>query len=233
MAPNPMQVTVETPDTDQLERDSLTALDTAKAIVITDDGTYQGAAGMLKLVKGRYNELEALRKAITKPLDEAKRNVMDMFRIPLERLKGAEGATKQSMLAYQREQETKRRAEQARLQEIARKEREKLERQAARAEKSGREEKAEDLRQVADSLPDPVVAHAAPKISGLSTRKIYKARVTDKMALIKAVAEGKAPDILLEPNMSALNGQARALKEAFNYPGVELISDDTMAARAS
>ena len=233
MTTNPMQVTVETPDTEKLDRETRMTLANAKAIVITDDDTYQGAASMLKSIKARYNELDAKRKAITKPLDEAKRNVMDMFRIPLEWLKGAEGAAKQSMLAYQREQEATRRAEEARLQEIARKEREMLERKAERAEKAGREERAADLRQVADSVPEPVVAHAAPKVSGLSTRKTYKALVTNKMALIKAVAAGKAPDILLEPNMAVLNGQARALKEAFNYPGVELITDDTMAARAS
>ncbi len=233
METNPMQVTIETPDEERLERESLVVLDTAKAIAIIDDDSYEGAAGMLSRIKARYNELDVMRKAITKPLDEAKRNVMDMFRTPLVRLKSAEGTTKQSMLAYQREQEAKRRAEEARLQEIARKEREKLERQAARAEKAGREERAADLRQVADSVPEPVVAHAAPKVAGMSTRKTYKAAVTDKMALIKAVAEGKAPDVLLEPNMTALNGQARALKEALNYPGVQLIVDETLSSRAS
>jgi hypothetical protein len=227
-----MQVTIATPDAEELERETAMTVGTASAVVIVDDATFEGAAGVLRTIKGRHNELDALRKGITKPLDDAKKAVMNMFRTPLERLKNAENITKASMLTYTREQEAKRVAEEARLQEIARKEREKIERAAERAAKAGKEEKAEALEAIAEAVPVPVVAEATPKVAGQSVRNTYHAQVTDKMALIKAVAEGKAPDVLLEPNMTALNGQARALKQAMNYPGVQLRIEQTLSSRS-
>jgi hypothetical protein len=59
-----------------------------------------------------------------------------------------------------------------------------------------------------------------PKVKGISNQTTWRAVVTDKAALIKAVAEGKIGDDVLEPNMVVLNKLARALKKQLDVPGV-------------
>lgn len=61
---------------------------------------------------------------------------------------------------------------------------------------------------------------AAPEIKGFASRTVWKARVTDKAALIRAAAE--RPDIaaLLLVDEKAANRLASALKGALNVPGL-------------
>ncbi|MCA3230971.1 MAG: hypothetical protein INH06_01420, partial [Cupriavidus sp.] len=82
------------------------------------------------------------------------------------------------------------------------------------------------------AAPVPI-ATAAPKISGLSTRQNWKARCTDKMALIRFIAEHPEHQHLLDINQSALNQLAKAQKDAMKLPGVEAYPDAVMSARAA
>lgn len=93
--------------------------------------------------------------------------------------------------------------------------------------------KAEALQDRASLVPTPVIASNTPTVAGISTRKTYAAKVTDKMALIKAVAEGRAPNNVIEPNQTVLNALARSMKEGFAYPGVVLVTDTGIASKAS
>ncbi|HEU4401903.1 MAG TPA: hypothetical protein VFT43_07335, partial [Candidatus Polarisedimenticolia bacterium] len=61
---------------------------------------------------------------------------------------------------------------------------------------------------------------AVPKEAGVTFRDAWKARVDDAMALVKAVAEGKAPLAYLTVNQAALDAQARVLKGELRVPGV-------------
>lgn len=82
------------------------------------------------------------------------------------------------------------------------------------------------------AAPVPI-ATAAPKIAGLSTRQNWKARLTDKMALIRFIAEHPEHQHLLDVNQSSINQLAKAQKEAMNLPGVEAYPDAVMSARAA
>lgn len=93
--------------------------------------------------------------------------------------------------------------------------------------------KAEALQDRASLVPTPVIASSTPVVAGISTRKTYSAKVTDKMAMIKAIAAGQAPDNIVEANMTVLNALARSMKEGFSYPGVELVSETGIASKAS
>lgn len=77
------------------------------------------------------------------------------------------------------------------------------------------------------------VATAAPKVAGLSTRHNWKARLTDKMALIRFIAEHPEHQHLLDVNQSSLNQLAKAQKDAMKLPGVEAYTDAVMSARAA
>jgi hypothetical protein len=87
---------------------------------------------------------------------------------------------------------------------------------------------------VLDLPPEPVavfVAPSVPKIAGQSVSERWHAEVVDLLALVKAVAEGRAAITFLEPNMPALNKQAQSLKRAMNLPGVKAVPETTISQR--
>lgn len=76
------------------------------------------------------------------------------------------------------------------------------------------------------------VPTATPKVEGLSYREHWSAEVTDKLALIKAVAEGKAPLAYVEPNYPVLNQAARSIKQELNsIAGVKAVMTKTAVGR--
>ncbi|MDE2104077.1 MAG: hypothetical protein KGL39_42965 [Patescibacteria group bacterium] len=227
-----MNVVVKLPEGVDNEPQQLLAV--AQAYEITSPEMCEAAAEDLKAFKAKAKELEAKRKAITEPLDKAKKAVMDLFRQPLALLEQAESVLKRGILTYQQEEDRKRRLEEARRAELARQEKARLEQEAAEAAKQGHVEEAETLREFAEILPSaPIVESGAPKIAGLATRTNWHAEVVDMHAFVRAVAE--RPDLvhLLTPNMAALNALARAQKDALDIPGVKVVSEASLAARSA
>lgn len=201
------------------------------AMVVTNAGEYKDAAETLKGLSEFKRELDADRKAITGPLESRKKEIIALFKPPIETIDSATKTLKSKMLTFENAQEKKRREEEARIAEQQRKERERLEARALKAEESGKTEKAEALRQQADISPTAVTLdNGATKVSGVAKRTTWSGECFDKKALIKAVAEGKAPDTLLEVNTVTLNKLAVALKGSMNYPGCRAVSKQTLAA---
>lgn len=214
----------------RLTEETAIMLSRAEDYSIVTAPEYVEGGTVLKRIKTKMKELKELRQSMTRPIDETKRRILALFSEPEGQLADAEQVIKGAMLSYQNEQERIRAAEEARLRDLAEQERLKLLERAKKAAEKGKEEKAADLEEQAETLPVPIVTSAQPKVEGISTRVTWHAEVLDKDMLIKAVAEGKVPSIVLEPNMTILNQQARALKEALNYPGVAAMSDQTVAA---
>lgn len=114
--------------------------------------------------------------------------------------------------------------------EAERRSREESERQAreeqlARAvelDASGDHEAAEQL--LEEPVFAPVVAQtiAPRRAKGQVGKVYYRAEVTNLMELVKAVASGRAPLLCVQANMTFLNNQADAFKEAFSMPGCKL-----------
>lgn len=95
---------------------------------------------------------------------------------------------------------------------------------AAQAHAAGNTELAEEIlnQPVQPSVqftPAIVVPSSVPRVTGLSRRGKWEIEVTDLMALVKAVAEGKQLITFLQCNQSALNDQAKASREHTNIPG--------------
>lgn len=204
-------------------------------ISIDTPQSYEDAADELAKIKAVAKRIDEQRKAITKPLDDEKKRVMDHVRPFTDALARVEASLKNGLIAFDQEQERKRKLAEAEAAEKARKEAEKLERQAEKAEAAGRTEKADALREQATTAvfaaPAPAVTET-PKVSGLSTRKTYGVEVTDLMALVKAVASGAAPLKLLQADTKVLGQMATALKEDFSYPGVKLVVSTGIASRS-
>jgi hypothetical protein len=164
----------------------------------------------------RQEQLEKERRIREKLEHEAavkRREAEDKARLETERLK--------------KEEEDRRLAEAARLEEEGRK---------AEADKV-----LEQPTNVQDVQPDMVPAPEVPVLSeplvekpqatGISTSKRWSAEVTDFAALVKAVAEKKAPLACLKADGPALNRLAVTLKETFDIPGVRAISKSGMSIR--
>lgn len=203
----------------------------AEGLTITNQEQYTLAGDILKEIKTRIKELDDERKKITKPLDDAKKAVMNLFKPPTELLEKAEVKVKTSMLAHTEEQERKAREEEKRLREIAEKEAERqrkaLEAKIMRAESSGKTEKAEELREQIENIaiPDiPVVAPAIETPKGISYRDKWTAEVVDFKAL---------PDEYKIANQQALDKVAQATKGALTIPGVKFKSEKIVVSSRS
>lgn len=79
----------------------------------------------------------------------------------------------------------------------------------------------------------PAVVPAA-KLSGISGRVAYTAEVVDLSALVRAVAEGRAPAECVQANEKFLAAQARALRRTGTiFPGVQARAERQLAASRS
>ena len=204
-------------DTEKVEASTDVAILCKNAeLTISNQGDYDSAATILKQVKARFNELDKQRKEITKPLDEAKKSVMNLFNNPLSLLEKAESFIKSKMIGYTAEVERKAREEQIRLQKLAdaeaAKQKKILDEKIARAEASGREERVQELLQKKEEIIPIFVPVVAPKIEtpkGMSYRDNWTAEVFD----INSV-----PREYLIANMTMLNNFAKSTKGSIPIP---------------
>lgn len=75
-------------------------LEVARVTEIETVEEYNGAGDLLKQVKARYRQIEARRKEITKPLNDALASVNDLFRQPREKLLELEALLKGKIAGY-------------------------------------------------------------------------------------------------------------------------------------
>jgi hypothetical protein len=113
--------------------------------------------------------------------------------------------------AYQRKVREEAEAEQRRLAEIARKqEEERRLAEALEAEKEGKVEEAQAIIEEEVFVPTPVVRPDVPKVDGRRYATKPKARVINKMDVIKVVASNPTLIDLLDINVTVANQKAKA-----------------------
>ena len=216
----------------------------------------------LRRVKTLQKDVEDKRTSITGPLNAAVKAVNDLFRGPKDYLDQAETVLKRAITGWNVEQEqlaaeartkaeAEARAERERLEAEQRQQNEEAERKLAAAQaaaQSGNAEDAARLKAEADAAAIQAEATSAaaqvvtiaPTVTapiaaaGISKRVTYSAEVTDLLALVKAVAEGKAPIEAVQADTKFLGAQARAFKKQGDlYPGVKSVAPASVAARAA
>lgn len=222
-------IVVEDPRTAEkalvLQKELTPIMISANAVVVADAATYDIAGQTCK-------ELTALEKRIQKyweeDIDRAYQSHRSLTRKRDEMLKPVSERKvllKRQMGVWEDEQERVRRETQRVADEAARK----MAEEQALAEAEAHE-RAGDSAAAAAVLEQPMqpppvaVRSAVPKGYGTFTRKIWRAEIVDLMALVKAVAAGKAPLQALEANMVFLNNQARVMNDSFSCPGVKAVA---------
>ena len=203
----------------------------AEELRIATDDELQASSALLTSIKGRQKALSEIRLSITRPMDEAKKRVMEVFQPAVERLGQAEATLKRAVLTYTQERARKLRDEQAQLEVAAEREREHLRKEAELQRKAGHEVRAEASEQLAETLAAPA-AEAPVSTAGVHVRTTWRAEVVDMAALAKACADGLVSLELIEANMLALNARAREQKERLAIPGVRAVSEQGVSARA-
>jgi len=183
---------------------AMTVPERARAIEIRDNESYMRAGEMLTAVKGLLKEIDAAFDPICKRAHEAHKEALNQKRRAAEPLLEAERILKKGIADYQAELERRRREEEDRLREEAR---------LAAA--------------IAEILEEPVAAPvvhvppAAPKLAGVSARKVWKYRVVDE-ALI--------PRQYLTVDHAAIGRVVSALGGRAKIPGIEVYEETVIAA---
>lgn len=153
----------------ELEAQAFGALEVAQAYVIDSADMYALAGEELTNIATRRKRLEEARLSITRPMDAAKRAVMDLFAKPLATLESAEGMLRQGMLTWKRaEDERVRKARE--LAEAAERQRQaELEEQRRQAEAAEAEErrKAQAALQAGDTEAFTAAAQAAEEAAAV------------------------------------------------------------------
>lgn len=138
-----------------------------KDTVIVNQLQYEQTAEWVREIEKFSFELEKRRKEITKPLDEAKKSCLDLFRTPVERCALIADSLRAKMMAFATKMEQERIEAQRKLELEA-------EKKAKKAEAKGNVEKAEELRRDVAIAP-----HALASSPSVSMVKKWKFKVKE------------------------------------------------------
>lgn len=195
-----------------------------RRLVIRNNDDYSQAADYLRAIKGLLNDTEEDRVRLVAPLLKDQRQINADAKVISGPLEEAEAAIKTAMDAYITEQDNLRLEEQRRADEAARKQQQKLYQQAAKANESGKSEKAVELEQRAVAVVAPVIQRQAPKVTGVVPKKAWKFEVVDP---------AKVPREYLSVDETKIGQVVRALKGDTQIPGVRVWSKNEIAAGAA
>jgi hypothetical protein len=225
--------TKELTTVEQIQRELPTLAERARAMAqITDQPSFEKAGRFLVQIKDFRKKVEKAFGPVAKKAHETWKEAVALRKKVDDPLDGAEQEIKRAMGVYYAEQEHIRKEDEAWIQaEMTKREEDARLGQAAELEKAGEGAAAQAV------LDAPVVAMpiTLPKAQadGISMKINWRVKVTNLRALVKAVAEGRADLGLIQANMMALNGMARALKGTMTIPGVRAVSEMSVAARAA
>jgi len=213
----------------ELEKQALTVDIQAKELMIRNQENYSKANDFLKTVKSLQLKVKDTFRPIIDQAFRTHKEAVAKEKIHLEPLLKAEVLIKNKMMEWLKIQEEIRFKQEAKLQARAEKERQEALAKAEAARANGKESRAERYEEKAANIIAPQLA---PTIDtgGAGIRKYWSAEVVDLMLLVKAIADGRASIMAVEPNMPFLNKQAEMLKETFNFPGIKAVSRDGLVS---
>jgi hypothetical protein len=194
----------------------------ALPVKITSNESYLSFTNELKNIKFK---LKVIEDRLKEPKQKAKASWQDWIDLEKELMKPLlekEIDYKKEIVAWSTEQERIRKAEEDRLREIARKEEEERQIQAAiAAEQSGNQEEAQAIIEAPIQAAPVIVERTVPKVAGISMRENWKFRIVD---------EKKIPREFLKVDEVKIGGYVRSMKSAGNIPGVEIYNESTVGA---
>lgn len=133
-----MNDVTQSPELVQATRIADSAHEMALTLQIDCEQAHEIAGDELRRIVQHRKDIEELRLSLTRPIDEAKKRIMDLFRKPTDRLAEAEGLLRRGIVAYQTAEREKADKARREAEAAARAERERLERERQAAEAEAR-----------------------------------------------------------------------------------------------
>lgn len=197
-------------------------------IIVNDITQQENLLGVLRDVRTHIKGVESRFKAIKDPMNAAKNAVLALEHEMVDPMKDFERAlsSANSNFILRQQQEADRIAREQAAKDRAERE-EKALAEAAAVESTGDTGRAEEILQEAITAPTiapaPAIVQTA-RVQGIQSRASYSAKVNDLRALVEhCLAHPELLPVFIGANEVALNAQARAMKESFNFPGCELV----------
>ena len=213
----------------QLQAEGLSLTQAARSLEIRCHEDYQTAAECLRDVKGKMKAVKEYWKGPKGAAKTAHQQVCDREKAMLAPLEEAEGALKGAMARYQAQAERERLMQEAELRRRQQEEADRLLNEAAAAAECGDKAASEAALAMAQLVEEMPAVAAAGKVAaaGVSTRMIWKARVTDE----KAVPVEFGGAVIRPVDMGLLNQLARTTRGTARIAGVEFYQEPQMAVR--
>jgi phage-related minor tail protein len=195
-------------------------------LIVNSQEKNQVAAGILgDITKAKKNAVN-LRLSLTRPLDESKKGIMDLFRPHIERLERASEILESKMSGFYKQEQERVRIEEEKRLEAERKATEEIEK-ARRAEQEENKRKEAELKAEQDRLIAEGKAAEAEKAREEAAIKAEQAR-------IRAIEEEErikreVPERVIQPSATtrSVNGHVITIKEHWVHEIVnpELVPD--------
>ena len=240
----------QVPDTKVIESEALLLVSRTNNLAIVTHDDYMAAGEQLKAIKGAQKNVIDLFKTPKDAAFKAHRAISEAEKKVLDPLKRAEtvcaGKVQKYLVDEQKRKEEAARIARAEAERKAMEEAEAMRKKeeeekinlAVQLDSHGFKEEAEQVLAAEAPLPvvTPVIAVVKeaenPRVEGVHTRTTYRAEVSDMMLLLKAIVEGKAALSLVQANEGVLNKMAIALRHELRIPGVKVIEQSSVVARA-
>lgn len=209
---------------EDIRKDVAPVVSAASELIVRTAENYTAASDFLKSIKAAQKKVTDFFAPIKSATHSAWKKTTAGEATLLTPLTDAESTVKRKMIDYANAEEALRIAEQKRLQaeadEVARRERERLEKAAARLKTP---EKAAEKMEAAAMIVAPVVevASARPVVAGQSIRKVWRARVIDAELI---------PRQWMTVNEKALEAFVRATGGSVPVAGVEWYQESVMSS---
>jgi len=179
-------------ETTELQTQALTVLDQAKAMpAVTTDTAYAQAGEFIMAGKQLIAKITAAHKPSIDAAHQAHKAAIALRDSHIEPINAALAIVQPLALAYKQEQDRKAAAEAARIAEEQRKAREEAAIKDAEFLEAWGDQDGADAVIAKATAPTRIVpvAPAVPKVAGLYTRKVWKARVVNRMAVNRQYCE--------------------------------------------
>ena len=219
------EVAAKGPDEDANLGTVTNYLITAREMVINGKESLEAASKELSSITTTEKAMEADRTEITGPMNTALKAVNAKYKPWRLVLGNASQIIRGKVSDFMAEEQRKLQIIQAEEQAKARKIGAKQEAKADKLRKDGQSEKADVVEEQAAS--HVAVQQTVMKVEGLSSRKVWRGRITDMKAFCQGVVDGKNPITFVEVKQADLNRLANTYKNTQEFPGIvlEQVSD--------
>ena len=212
----------------EVKQQATTLEQQAQDYQIATNDDYEQGAEFLKRVKGTEKEVKSYWKPAKDAAAKAHKEICQKEKAMLSICESAEKILKGKMLSYSQKVEADRRAAEEAARKTAQEESDRLLAEAAKAEKSGDSASATVNMAMAEQMESvkPTVQIAAPKVTGVSKKKVWKVRVDDEKA-VPSYANG----ICIRPVDERAIMQLHRLNPNVEIPGVTFFQTEQLAVR--